>query len=92
MRRKATAARLEAAEQGINSRENVMEALAREEMMIIHHNHAIASQLRRDRQAFTRQLTDRPVPTEESNGDEALDHIIDLQEEGGLPLLRDYSA
>ena len=85
MRQKATAARLEAAESEFNHPENIMEALAREEMIIIHHNHAIASELRRERTRFSKL-----IPDDDSMGTEGeeskLDPIISIEQIDGTPL------
>ena len=92
-RKEATAARLEAAEQGFNSRDNIMEALAREEMIIIHHNHAIASELRRERNRFSAMIPDaEEIGLGQTEGEESkLDQIINVESVDGTPLLRDYS-
>ena len=91
MRQKATAARLEAAAEGFDKPENIMEALAREEMIIIHHNHAIASELRREQTRFSRLLPeDDALATE---GEESkLDAIISVESLDGMPLLADYGV
>ena len=56
MRLQATSKRLEEEEKNIADPQTVMTALAREEMMIIHHNHEIATKLSRQRTEFTREM------------------------------------